>query len=91
MIKIPFPKQEVRSLFNGYIEQIERNINHYSLGNSNSMMTYIIYKLIKDKYNVQSWEIMSNALKVLEDVKLEFFNNVMKPYSEKKIEENGDV
>lgn len=55
-------------------------------------MAYVIYKLIKHQYgNSASWEHMSNGLKVLEDVKLEYYRRVIAPYSDKKIEQNGDV
>ena len=88
---MPYITKKKRGLFDGYIREIINNINHYAVTDGNSMMAYIIYKLIMMKYNKLSWEIMSDALKVLEDVKLEFYRKVMVPYANGKIEVNGDI
>ena len=54
-------------------------------------MAYIIYKMIVDVYRKLDWDIMSDAIKVLESVKLEFFKSVITPYENGKIEINGDI
>ena len=56
-------------------------------------MAYIIYKLIKDVYDSKphGWEEKSDVLKVLEDVKLEYYRKVLAPHADKKIEQNGDI
>lgn len=90
---MPYIKQDKRALYNGYIKDITNQIDKIYITNKdrNTQMAYVIYKIIKDVYDVLDWDIMSNALKVLEDVKLEFFRKVMTPYADGKIIENGDI
>jgi hypothetical protein len=57
----------------------------------NSFVTYVIYLLITELYANGDWEKQSDALKVLEDAKLEYYRRVSAPHADKKIEENGDV
>lgn len=53
---------------------------------------YIIYYIIKKVFGNQiSWYEKADALKVLEDVKLEYFDKVLKPHGKIKQEINGDV
>jgi hypothetical protein len=54
-------------------------------------MVYAIYRIIIDIYAYGNFEIKSNALKVLESAKLEYYRKVMGPYENLKIAENGDV
>ena len=85
-------KKEKRALFDGYINQILNNIRNYSKGDANSMMAYIIYKLIKTHYGSKGdWEQKSDALKILSDITLEYYRRIIAPYSDIKIEQNGDV
>lgn len=91
---MPYIKEELRKLFNIYIENIESNIrlNLDTDKDINSSVTYVVYKLIKDIYgNKRSWDLKANALKVLEDVKLEYYRRVLAPHADKKIIENGDI
>ena len=90
---MPYIEEEKRALYNGYIKDITNQINkiYNTDKDKNTQMAYVIYKLIKDVYDVLDWDFMANSLKVLEDVKLEFFRKVMTPYADGKIMENGDI
>jgi hypothetical protein len=82
---MPYIKDKKRMILNHDIESLVETIK------DNSQMAYVIYKLIKVYYARPPWDDMSDALKVLEDVKLEYYRRVMVPYTDKKIAENGDV
>ena len=90
---MPYIKEEDRAKYNGYIRNITNQINNLlnTHKDKNTQMAYVIYKLIKDVYDISDWDIMSNSLKVLEDVKLEFFRRVIAPHADGKIIENGDI
>ncbi|MBU0792125.1 MAG: hypothetical protein KKC55_16885 [Gammaproteobacteria bacterium] len=55
------------------------------------VVVYAVYLLLKRIYGEGNFETRSNALKVLESAKLEYYRRVMVPYEDKKIIENGDV
>lgn len=40
---------------------------------------------------MENWNAKADPLKVLEDVKLEYYERVLKPHADKKILENGDI
>jgi len=90
---MPYITKKKRALFNGYIQNIMDNIKHYSTSSSdsNSMMAYIIYKLIIDLFDKLNWDVKSDALKILEDVKLEYYRRVLAPHADLKIKINGDI
>ena len=61
-------------------------------GTENSgVVTYVIYKIVKEVFGEGNFESMSNALKILESAKDEFLENILRPYEKKKKELNGDV
>ena len=61
-------------------------------GHTNSgHVVYVIYKILKRLYGDGRFETRSDALKILESAKLEYYRRVMAPYEDSKIEENGDV
>lgn len=87
--KMPYITREKRGLLNTYI----RSLNNIIRGRAdkNSLMAYVIYKLLKDEYVKYGWDTKSDPLKILEDVKLEYYDRVLRPHADKKIEENGDI
>ena len=52
---------------------------------NNGIVCYVLYKILVDVYANSNYEVMSNALKVLESAKLEFYRKIMAPYEEKKM------
>ena len=87
---MPYIRPELRGLVNTYINRILIVVDMQNEKDRNSMMTYIIYSLIQ-KYNLYDWDYKSTPLKILEDVKLEYYRKILAPYADKKIEENGDI
>ena len=57
----------------------------------NKMVTYSLYKLVKNIYSEGNYEVLSNGLKVLESVKLEYYERDIKPYEVLKRVKNGDI
>jgi len=55
------------------------------------VVVYVVYLLLKRIYGEGNFEVRSNALKVLESAKLEYYRRVIAPYEDKKIRINGDV
>lgn len=89
---MPYIKQEERSKLNNYIIQLE-NIIKRDIENMDSKLAYVFYKLLKDTYGkiFHSWGVKSEALKILEDVKSEYYRRILTPHAIKKIKENGDI
>ena len=89
---MPYIKQERRPYLETEVLNLVDLIKKQGNGEVvNSDVTYVLYLLIKELYSYGDWEIKSDALKVLEDTKLEFFYRVLVPHSDVKIKENGDV
>ena len=58
---------------------------------NNGIVTYVIFKILVDVYTNGRYETLSNALKVLESAKLEFYRKYLGPYEDKKEKKNGPV
>jgi len=92
---MPYIKKSQRKVIDTYldklIEQLKQMTNNGK--ENNGIVTYVIYKLMVSLYghSLARYENMSNALKILESAKLEFYRRKMAPYEDKKILENGDV
>jgi hypothetical protein len=92
---VPYVKEQLRKDIESwgelhhlvdYLKKITEN------GKVNSgMVTYVVYKIIKEVYGEGNFESMSNALKVLDSAKDEFLENILRPYEKLKKKENGDV
>ena len=56
-------------------------------------LTYVIYKLIKELCDREgyTWKAKATALMVLEAVKLEYYDKVIKPYEREAIKKSGDI
>lgn len=76
---------ELHHLVN-YLKKVTKNGKE-----NNGIVTYVVYKIIKEVYGEGNYESMSNALKVLESAKDEFLENILRPYEKRKLEINGDV
>lgn len=62
--------------------------------NTEADLTYIIYKLLKLMYVGQEgncWKDLTEPIRILESVKLEFYMREVAVYEDKKIFENGDI
>jgi len=90
---MPYIKKELRIILEPSLKDLISRLR--TLTNSgdgrNGIVTYVIYKIIKEVYDREKYETYSNAIKVLETAKLEFYNQVLFPYEEMKKKENGEV
>lgn len=85
-------KWRVRALSNGMPQLIEFLKKNTKEGKENNgLVVYVIYKMLCVVYGEGRFEVKSNALKVLESAKLEYYRRIMGPYEDLKIIENGDV
>jgi len=93
VLMMPYVKREIRRHLAKWLDGLILNlVNLTSSGTRNSgVVTYVIYKILVDIYGRGNYERRSNALKVLESVKLEFYRKILAPYEDKKAEENGDI
>ena len=90
---MPYIKQELRTKINVGLDELIDQINHLSTeGNINGLVTFALYSIVKYFYGyTESFDKISDGIKVLECAKLEFARQVLNPYEDKKIKENGDV
>jgi len=76
----------------GFSRLLSCLVNNTKKGKKNNgWVVYVIYRILKEVYGEGNFEVKSNALKVLESAKLEYYRRIMAPYEDKKIKENGDV
>lgn len=57
----------------------------------NGDVVYVLYLLMKELYGYGNFNVKSDALKVLECAKMEYYRRIMSFYEDVKIKENGDV
>jgi len=57
----------------------------------NGDVVYVLYLLVKELYGYGNFDTKSDALKVLESAKIEYYRRNMGDYENKKIIENGDI
>lgn len=85
-------KWRIKAIANGMPQLIdflkESTINGQE---NNGVVVYVIYKMLQAIYGDGRFEVKSNALKVLESAKLEYYRRIMIPYEDEKIRTNGDV
>ena len=90
---MPYVEQKLRKQLAKWLNGLSTNLAWLTDNGkkNNGVVTYVLYKILKDVYSNRNYETLSNAIKVLETTKLEFYIKVIRPYEEKKIQENGDV
>ena len=86
---MPYIKEKLRGLYNGYIRNITNILNRKTKGKAGNT-TYVIYKLVKDT-NPECFDDYCRMIGVLECSKLEFYRRHVSKYEEEKMVENGDV
>ena len=92
-MKIPYIKKEKRLNFDEAINKLVALLKSSTDAgmHDNGNVVYAIYRLLIDIYSHGNFEIKSNALKVLESAKLEYYRKVMAIYEELKEKENGSI
>ena len=88
---MPYIRQKLRNLIDNNIRNILEITNIISSDDEDSFITYIFYRLILRYSRIDEWDYKAKALKVLEDVKLEYYDKILKPHAKKKIKKNGDI
>lgn len=88
---MPYINQEDRDKFKPGITYLLGTIHNQGISNGelNYLMT-ILAKAYIDKHGT-SYNTLSDVIKAFECAKLEFYIRKVRPYEDKKIEENGDV
>jgi hypothetical protein len=84
---MPYIKVEDRELFDSDIKSLSENV--MCEGDLNYIFTKLIHNRIEQhgKY----YQVLNNLIGVLECCKLELYRQIVAPYENEKILENGDV
>jgi len=90
---MPYIKQEEREFLAKWLDGLDTVlVDMTNKGKKNNrIVCYVLYKILVDVYANSNYEVMSNALKVLESAKMEFYREVMAPYEKKQMIENGNI
>lgn len=89
---MPFIRQEYREPYEEPINTILSTVRALIRDAQASDLAYVIFALLKKHYGIApQWYDKADALKVLEDVKLQYYEDVLKPHAELKKQKNGDV
>ena len=90
---MPYVEQKLRKQLAKWLNGLSTNLAWLTDNGkkNNGVVTYVLYKILKDVYSNGNYEILSNAIKVLETTKLEFYRRIISPYEDSKINSNGDV
>ncbi len=90
---MPYIKKEIRDFLAKWLDGLDVNLVQLTQKGkkNNGIITYVIYKILIDVYSNGNYEVKSNALKVLESAKLEFYREVLGPYEEKAKKRNGRI
>ncbi len=86
---MPYIKEEKRQLYAKALAELASELRDQNTESGD--VVYCIYWLLKQLYGEGNFELRSDALKVLEAAKLEYYRRIMAPYEDRKIKENGDV
>ena len=82
-------RQVVDYMLDPLIEELQLMTDNGKV--NTGIVVYVVYKIVKRLYGDGRFEKRSNAVKVLENAKLEYYRRVMAPYEEQKRRERGDV
>jgi hypothetical protein len=85
---MPYIKTNDRIKLDELIEQLSENIG--SSGELNYVVTKLLHLEVRDGGGL-NYENLNRLMGVMECAKSEFYRQVVVPYENKKIEENGDV
>ncbi len=86
---MPYIKEERRKLYLQSLTDLASELRGQNTESGD--VVYCVYWLLKQLYGDGNFDVKSDALKVLEAAKLEYYRRVMAPYEDAKIRENGDV
>lgn len=84
---MPYISKEKRCELDSFIQELSEKAQ--SPGDLNYIITLLIHNYIK-KVGL-NYTNLNSAIGVLESAKLEFYRQVVSPYENKKINENGNV
>ncbi len=86
---MPYIKEERRELYLQTLTDLASKLRDRNTESGD--VVYCVYWLLKQLYGDGNFDVKSDALKVLEAAKLEYYRRIMAPYEDEKIRENGDV
>jgi hypothetical protein len=88
---MPYISQELRNDVDPYIDKLNKFLMYVNEDKIDGIMNYVITSLMKSQYDAGHYQQYNSAVGVLECVKLELYSRVIRPYEDKKCQENGDV
>lgn len=91
---MPYIKQEKRNELDQIIDQLVAVLNTMNTNIPNSMkgnLNYVFYRVLRMVYDNPNFDLMSDAVSVLEMTKAEYLRKVVAPYEDQKEYDNGKV
>lgn len=89
---MPYIKEERRPYLETNTLELASLLKNMGIGTpENGDVVYVLYLLMKELYSHGNFDTKSDALKVLECAKMEYYRRIMASYEDEKIIENGDV
>jgi hypothetical protein len=88
---VPYIKEEYRQELHHVLDDLIYTITTLPSEDRNGIVTYTVYKIVKDLYWQPSWDNLSDGRKCLDEASREFCRRIIEPYEDLKIEENGDI
>ena len=86
----PYIPQAGRAFYDGYIQEIVGAWEDCTCSPEGDM-AYIITMILEPFWGGGKWSGKMDAIKVLEGVKLEIYDKIIRPHEKKARKENGDV
>lgn len=86
---MPYIQARDRRRLDPAIDELADRLQDMDAGAQNYVVTRLLVAWVRARG--ASYETLSDAVKVLETAKLEFYRRWLGPYEDRKIEENGDV
>ncbi len=86
---MPYIKEERRKLYQQSLTDLASTLRDRQTESGD--VVYCVYWLLKQLYGDGNFDLKSDALRVLEAAKLEYYRRILAPYEDAKIRENGDV
>lgn len=86
---MPYIRAGARGRLDPAVDELADRLRDMDAGAQNYAVTRLLVAWVQARG--VSYETLSDAVKVLETAKLEFYRRWLGPYEDRKIEENGDV
>lgn len=88
---MPYVKQEIRSLVDQEIHNLEKKLATINEDQRDGSMNYTITRLVDYFYGMGGYAVFNRAMGIIDCVGREFYRRRVAPYEDKTKNRNGDV